>query len=236
MPEKTKDFRGSINCYHIVIVGKNRISREGLRCIVTDKLIQVSGEANSLAEAFSLLRHQEVPADLILWDLPECSSTNLSEVKQVIDVFPEIRTVILFGRGSRSDSTAALMSGVRGFLPNDVSPEALSLSLRIVLKEKDMFTGPAPRLTTQEAIIHTEIDGNFSFRLSEREISILDFLVQGASNRKMAQDLDMGEAAVKLLLKSVLRKIKVCNRTQAAVWALEHDRSRWGYSNGRDNG
>ena len=57
--------------------------------------------------------------------------------------------------------------------------------------------------------------------LSEREEQILKGLVKGLSNKIIARKLDIAEATVKVHMKSILRKIRVANRTQAAVWALE---------------
>ncbi len=58
--------------------------------------------------------------------------------------------------------------------------------------------------------------------LSEREVQILDGLVKGYANKVIARTCDISEATVKVHMKSILRKIRVANRTQAAVWALEH--------------
>ncbi|WP_229173092.1 response regulator transcription factor [Bradyrhizobium ivorense] len=62
-------------------------------------------------------------------------------------------------------------------------------------------------------------------KLSEREAQILDGLVQGHANKVIARTCDITEATVKVHMKSILRKIQVANRTQAAVWALEHGHS-----------
>jgi two-component system nitrate/nitrite response regulator NarL len=62
-------------------------------------------------------------------------------------------------------------------------------------------------------------------RLSEREAQVLDGLVKGHANKVIARSCDLTEATVKVHMKSILRKIQVANRTQAAVWALEHGRS-----------
>jgi two-component system nitrate/nitrite response regulator NarL len=61
--------------------------------------------------------------------------------------------------------------------------------------------------------------------LSEREAQILNGLVQGHANKVIARSCDISEATVKVHMKSILRKIHVANRTQAAVWALEHGHS-----------
>lgn len=59
-------------------------------------------------------------------------------------------------------------------------------------------------------------------KLSEREAQILDGLVKGHANKVIARMCDITEATVKVHMKSILRKIRVANRTQAAIWALEH--------------
>ena len=60
------------------------------------------------------------------------------------------------------------------------------------------------------------------FKLSERETQIIDGLVRGYANKVIARRCDISEATVKVHMKSILRKIRVGNRTQAAIWALEH--------------
>ena len=58
--------------------------------------------------------------------------------------------------------------------------------------------------------------------LSEREIQILNGLVKGHANKVIARRCGVTEATIKVHMKSILRKIRACNRTQAAIWALEH--------------
>ena len=58
--------------------------------------------------------------------------------------------------------------------------------------------------------------------LSSREAEILQCLMQGAPNKVIARKLDVAEATVKVHIKAILRKIRVANRTQAAMWAVNH--------------
>jgi DNA-binding CsgD family transcriptional regulator len=75
-----------------------------------------------------------------------------------------------------------------------------------------------PRAETQPLDGTAQIDR----ALSGRESAILRCLVQGHSNKVIARTLDMTEATVKVHLKAILRKIHVSNRTQAAIWAMNH--------------
>ena len=67
--------------------------------------------------------------------------------------------------------------------------------------------------------------------LSEREAQILDGLVKGHANKVIARTCDVTEATVKVHMKSIMRKIRVDNRTQAAIWAMAN-----GYAAGGFNG
>jgi two-component system nitrate/nitrite response regulator NarL len=105
--------------------------------------------------------------------------------------------------------------------------------LKILLQEaasRSVIALPSARLpiapvVTNEARIGA-FDDSFSIRvrhgLSEREEQILKSVVKGHSNKMIARTLDVAEATVKVHMKSVLRKIRVANRTQAAIWALEN--------------
>ena len=58
--------------------------------------------------------------------------------------------------------------------------------------------------------------------LSEREMRVLELLAHGQPNKLIAAKLNIAEATAKLYLRSILRKLRVSNRTQAALWAVEH--------------
>jgi len=64
--------------------------------------------------------------------------------------------------------------------------------------------------------------GDYEFELSKRQKEILQCLKQGASNKVIARQLQLAEATVKIHVKSLLKKLRLINRTQAAIWALEH--------------
>ena len=85
---------------------------------------------------------------------------------------------------------------------------------------------PIAAVVTSEEARNDAFDGSFSIRvrhgLSEREEQILKSVVKGHGNKMIARTLDIAEATVKVHMKSVLRKIRVANRTQAAIWALEN--------------
>jgi two-component system nitrate/nitrite response regulator NarL len=69
-------------------------------------------------------------------------------------------------------------------------------------------------------------DGLSGKSLSSREAQILHLITQGAANKVIARELGLAEATVKVDVKAILRKVKVSNRTQAAMWAQQHVNGR----------
>ena len=107
-----------------------------------------------------------------------------------------------------------------GILTYDLSAGALVRSLLLIASGERVFPHDLAfgRKSAPPSFDHRSNDA----RLSPREKEMLSHLVAGQSNKLIARDLGITEATVKVHLKSVLRKIKVENRTQAAIWALEN--------------
>lgn len=115
----------------------------------------------------------------------------------------------------------AMTAGADGILLSDLSPAAFLQSLRLVcLGEKVLPAQLTMQLMGRNQEGRLVANQVWGADLSEREIQILDLLATGASNKHIAIDLNIAEATVKVHVKAVLRKIKVANRTQAAVWAF----------------
>lgn len=112
------------------------------------------------------------------------------------------------------------MAPLSGILTYDLSADAFVRSLRLICSGERVFPrdlAPERRPQAPSSGTKSELSG---VHLSPREKEILSYLVAGDSNKAIARGLGITEATVKVHLKSVQRKIRVENRTQAAIWAL----------------
>jgi len=122
-------------------------------------------------------------------------------------------------RGLYQDQIAALS----GILTYDLSGEAFVRALRLVCLGERVFPRELTlRSKPETSVYETSPPRSDVDRLSPREREILSHLVEGHSNKGIARVLGITEATVKVHLKNLLRKIRVDNRTQAAIWALSH--------------
>lgn len=153
-------------------------------------------------------------------------STTCALVRRVVTVAPGLKAVILASHQQPDDTLAALKAGARGVLCQDVPGEQLIKSLELIALG-DMVIYPQfswdPTATgTPESFSEDQEQSAVIPSLSRREMLILRMLMEGASNKVIARTLVITESTVKVHMKAILRKLRLKNRTQAAIWARNH--------------
>jgi two-component system nitrate/nitrite response regulator NarL len=123
-------------------------------------------------------------------------------------------------RGAELPEPEAKMDNLHAFGTGPIAIAAPMVALQHTQPAMNGTTIVVPSPNKNDAQ-HAAAPGNLP-KLSDREAQILDGLVKGHSNKVIARVYDITEATVKVHMKSILRKIRVDNRTQAAIWALEH--------------
>jgi two-component system nitrate/nitrite response regulator NarL len=179
----------------------------------------VADEARDLG-ALDVLLEEGLAADLVVADLNGCDESDLNSLRAVRVTHPELRIVVLANELCLSDMARWLKAGADGYLVNELSADAFSLSLLLVMKgEKALPSTLAGMLASDSGSA-----GNGSLiraqkHLTEREKQILKCLLNAYSNKHIARALNISEGTVKVHLKSLMKKIAAVNRTQAALWA-----------------
>jgi two-component system nitrate/nitrite response regulator NarL len=164
--------------------------------------------------------------NLALVDPPAEPSHIAPMIVDLKQVAPNIRIVMLSDRFDRNVMNAVLASGGEGYLLNNLSCEALIKALELIdlgqkLFPSEAFAGYADGPRFDEACRELDGERNGISTLSAREVDILRSLCIGNSNKLIAREFRISEATVKAHVKSILRKLQVRNRTEAAHWAWD---------------
>ncbi|CAO3446536.1 response regulator transcription factor [Azospirillum sp.] len=211
-----------MDAINVFLIDANKLFREGMKRLFEGTPFNVVGEAGSLREGLTALGTGTTP-DLILIDLPSGADEEVEAMRTLREGHPSIRIVILTNDLETRRLSAALGAGAGGYLLKDIACEALMQSLKLVMMGEKVFPTHLAELLvsgrTEDmgAELPTRRKG-----LSQREVQILRCLLNGNSNKMIANHLNITEATVKVHLKSLLRKINASNRTQAAIWALNN--------------
>ncbi|QQP90796.1 response regulator transcription factor [Skermanella sp. TT6] len=212
-----------------ILVESNRLFREGLKHLLAGTRFEVGAEFNTLEQAIAHAgaqqgSGQDAEPGLVITGQPIKEAADL---RQLRDVHPAARIVVLADDMSVDMLREAMGGGADGFLIKNVSPEALIQSLQLIMLGEKVFP---TNLAAMLLDINAPSPQNSIRGLSPREQEILQSLVTGASNKMIAIRLGITEATVKVHLKTLLRKIDVNNRTQAAIWAMNNGFSAEGAS------
>ena len=174
----------------------------------------------------------------------------LSQAASARQLWPDSKIILLYEYLSPAEFQKLLMSGINGCVPLFASPDTLVSTLDMIVTKdvrvmvvgdaKSPVIQPAPPEDSNQPEIRIDklqSDGaepplRNHPGLSERETQILDGLVKGHANKVIARTCAVTEATVKVHMKSIMRKIRVDNRTQAAIWAMENGYAADGF-NGR---
>jgi len=210
----------------VFLIDASRLFREGLRRIFAESPFEVVHESFSIDDAIPFIESLQ-PA-LVLVDLPDGGEALTATVNQIRVAAPSARIVVLTETIRVNRLADALSAGVDGYLLKNMSGDALQQSLRLVLLGEKVFPTDLAHLLTNGRIMPRSDNGHMGHfnGLSDREMQILACLLNGAQNKQIAHKLEISDGTVKVHIKSILKKIRVQNRTQAAIWALNHGVAR----------
>jgi two-component system nitrate/nitrite response regulator NarL len=205
-----------------LVIDHNRLFREGLKLMLRDSDFSIVREEKSLIE---LLKHEisDDGVQLIIVDGGVGATEELDALRRVRALLPQVRMVVLSDVLLPPLLHIVLSDGIDGVLLKDMSSEALIQSLALVMIGEKVFpTQLALMLVSGDLPVHPPLPGPVAHGLSPRDAEILRYLITGFPNKMIARRMDVSEATVKVYLKSLLRKIQVKNRTQAAIWAFNN--------------
>ena len=211
-----------------ILVDQSTLFREGLERILAGsqfKLIK-KGVA-TICDLAAAPPITDVRTLLFLVGTNSHVDTTVNSITWIKEHYPEARVVVLADAYDLNLLTPILRAGAHSFLLETMTAEALLKSLDLVMHGDSVISSAVlPLIYRAEAATAAPPPNNQGTRedllLSEREKQILDGLARGDSNKAIARDLKITESTVKVHVKAVLRKLKVRNRTQAAIWATNH--------------
>jgi len=196
----------------VLVVDDHPPMRAGLVALINSQPgMDVVAEASDGEEAIEV--YEDVRPDVVLMDLRMPGMGGVEATLLLRKKFPEVRVIVLSTYDLDEDIHRAIQSGAKSYLLKDMSIEDIAGTIRAV-HQGDTSLPPqvAERLTERAK----------REQLTERERDVLASLIKGRSNKEIASSLCISEDTVKSHLKTLFAKLRVRDRTGAAVEAIRH--------------
>ncbi len=207
------------NINSILIIDDHPLLRRGISDLVSmDQSFQVIAEASNGSEGLKLAL--SLKPDIILLDLNMDEMDGLQTLKALKASELNSRIVILTVSDNEKDVVATLRAGADGYLLKDMEPEDMLARLHQVVNGQIILSDKVSELVVRG--LHEE--SRETVNLTDREEEILGLIAKGMSNKLIARELDIVESTVKVHVKHLLRKLKLRNRLEAAIWVIEQNK------------
>lgn len=204
----------------ILICDDQELVCEGLKAILgTSSEIDVVGMTNNGLEALEFIQEHEV--DVVLMDLKMPIMNGIQATKEIKEKKPDVHILILTTYDADQWVLDAVRNGADGYLLKDAPRERLLQAIEEVHAGRTPVDSKvAGKIFEQIVRTPQKSPTTIGSNLTEREYEILILLSHGKSNAEIAENLFLSEGTVRNYVSSILEKLEVTDRTQAAVIAL----------------
>lgn len=199
----------------ILIADDHSVVRQGLRMFLAlDPELDVVGEAADGAEAVRLA--QELKPDVVLMDLLMPIMDGIAATTAIRRAVPDTEVLALTSVLEDASVTGAVRAGAIGYLLKDTQADELRRAIRAAAAGQVQLSPQAAARLMREVRAPDSPE-----TLTERETDVLRLVARGKANKEIARDLSIGEKTVKTHVSSILAKLGVQSRTQAALYAVQ---------------
>ncbi|WP_407180072.1 LuxR C-terminal-related transcriptional regulator [Bradyrhizobium sp. STM 3562] len=224
-----------------ILIGKSVLLREGLSKILRTENFRIQASVTCARDLIPIALRQHQPLFLIIHTGEDFDFT-LEQIELVRQQYPNARIAIVADHYGLNELLSAFRAGAHGYFVDVATCDAFVKSIELVMLGQTIFPpallsfvrevgSPPPNETGAQsqndraipfAKGRTTAENSTAPQLSPREQLILRCLIKGDTNKCIARKIDIAEATVKVHVKAILRKIRVQNRTQAAIWAMNN--------------
>src|SRR5829696_565727 len=198
----------------ILITDDHSVVRQGLRMFLSlDPDIEVVGEAENGEVALSMSR--ELHPDVVLMDLLMPVMNGMEATKAIRSEMPEVEVIALTSVLEDASVTEAVRAGAMGYLLKDSQAEELHQAIKGAAEGRVQLAPEAAAKLMRQVRAPESPEA-----LTDSETEVLKLLAQGKANKQIATDLFTDEKTIRFHISSILRKLGVSSRTQAALHAV----------------
>lgn len=206
----------------ILLVDDHEVVRLGIKSLLTrQNQFQVVAEAGNAQEAVEQALHHK--PDVVIMDIRLPGRSGIEATQEITKKLPETKVIVLTSFAEDNLLFDAIMAGASGYVLKQIGSGELVRALETVARGEKLLD---PSLTQKvfDRVRQTarEAQNEDLARLTEREMQILVLIAQGKTNKEIAEKIFLSEKTVRNYVSSLLDKLNLSTRTEAATYAVKH--------------
>ena len=207
----------------ILLVDDHEVVRLGLKSLLDrHPQFDVVGEASSAREALEQVNN--LSPDVVVMDIRLPGTSGIEACEDIVQKHPGIKVIMLTSYAEDEMLFSAIRTGASGYILKQISSEDLIKALEAVGRGEALLDPAVTQRVFQEVRKAVKEEEASAFaHLSQQEKHVLLLVSEGKTNREIAKALFLGEGTVRNYVSSILSKLGVNNRAEAAAYAVEHN-------------
>ena len=206
----------------ILLVDDHEVVRIGLKSLLEhNDQFEVVAEAATANEAVEMVEKHH--PDVVLMDIRLPGPSGIDATEEITRRWPDVRVVILTSYAEDDMLFSAIRAGASGYVLKQIGAEGLIAAIEAACRGEALLDPAVTQRVFQEVrrAVREEEAAAFS-SLSQQEKHVLALVSEGKTNREIAEALFLGEGTVRNYVSSILSKLEVSNRAEAAAYAVAH--------------
>lgn len=206
----------------IVLVDDHEVVRLGIKSLLErHPHFEVVGEAATAKEAIEQV--ERLLPDVVLMDIRLPGASGIEATEEITNSFPEIKVIMLTSYAEDDMLFSAIRAGASGYVLKQIGADDLIKAIEAVGRGEALLdTAVTQRVFQEVRRAVKEEEASAFVNLSQQEKHVLVLVSEGRTNREIAKILFLGEGTVRNYVSSILSKLGVSNRAEAAAYAVEH--------------
>ncbi len=206
----------------IVLIDDHTLFRRGIKSVLSEADFEIIGEAADGLSGVKLV--EQLQPDLVLLDLDMPVMNGREALGQILSSHPQQKVVMLTVSEDSDDLIECMKLGAQGFLLKNINADFLINAIAKAANGDSVFSPEMTAHLVQSLISPASpVQANPAEALTPRELETLKHLAVGHSNKVIAKHLNLAESTVKAYVQSILKKLGLGSRVQAAVYAIQHN-------------
>jgi DNA-binding NarL/FixJ family response regulator len=206
----------------IILVDDHEVVRLGIKSLLErHPHFEVVGEASTAKEALEQV--DRLLPDVVLMDIRLPGASGIEATEEIKNRYPEIKIIMLTSYAEDDMLFSAIRSGASGYVLKQIGADDLIKAIEAVGRGEALLDPAVTQRVFQEVRRAVKEEEASAFiNLSQQERHVLLLVSEGRTNREIAKTLFLGEGTVRNYVSSILSKLGVSNRAEAAAYAVEH--------------